>query len=89
MRRMIWLQTPTVFWQGGGTIYLSCSMYMGLVMLGRQKYTPQNHYVNMSTTDHIVSISPILEKKWEYYEAVHKLFIDFNKAYDSVRREVL
>jgi hypothetical protein len=30
----------------------------------------------------------MLEKKWEYNEAVHKLFIDFKKAYDSVRREV-
>ena len=29
------------------------------------------------------------EKKWEYNEAVHQLFIDFKKAYDSVRREVL
>jgi len=30
-----------------------------------------------------------LKKKWEYNEAVHQLFIDFRKAYDSVRREVL
>jgi hypothetical protein len=30
-----------------------------------------------------------LGKKWEYNEAVHYLFIDFKKAYDSVRREVL
>jgi hypothetical protein len=29
-----------------------------------------------------------LEKKWEYSETVHQLFIDFKKAYDSVRREV-
>jgi hypothetical protein len=28
-------------------------------------------------------------KKWEYKEAVHQLFIDFEKAYDSVRREIL
>jgi hypothetical protein len=34
-------------------------------------------------------ICQILEKKWEYSEAVHQLFIDFKKAYDSVRREVL
>ena len=27
--------------------------------------------------------------KWEYSEPVHQLFIDFKKAYDSVRREVL
>jgi hypothetical protein len=34
-------------------------------------------------------IRQILEKKWEYNEVVHQLFIDFKKAYDSVRREVL
>ena len=26
------------------------------------------------------------KKKWEYNEAVHQLFIDFKKAYDSVRK---
>ena len=30
-----------------------------------------------------------MRKKWEYNEAVRQLFIDFKKAYDSVRREVL
>jgi len=44
---------------------------------------------NRSTTDHTFCIRQILEKKWEYNEAVHQLFIDFKKAYDSVRREVL
>jgi hypothetical protein len=44
---------------------------------------------NRSTTDHLFSIRQILETKWEYKEAVHQLFIDFRKAYDSVRREVL
>ena len=44
---------------------------------------------NRSTTDHIFCILRILEKKWEYNEAVHQLFIDFKKAYDSVRMEVL
>jgi hypothetical protein len=28
-------------------------------------------------------------KKWEYNETVHQLFIDFKKAYDSVRWEEL
>jgi hypothetical protein len=28
-------------------------------------------------------------KKLEYSETVHQLYIDFKKAYDSVRREVL
>jgi hypothetical protein len=44
---------------------------------------------NRSTTDHMISIRQILEKKWEYNEAVHQLFIDSKKAYDSVRWEVL
>jgi len=30
-----------------------------------------------------------LRKKWEHNEAVHQLFTDFKKAYDSVRREAL
>jgi hypothetical protein len=34
-------------------------------------------------------IHQILEKKRKYSEAVHQLFIDFKRAYDSVRREVL
>ena len=32
------LQTPTIFSLVGENISLSCSMYMGLVMLGRKKY---------------------------------------------------
>ena len=44
---------------------------------------------NRSTTDHILCIRQILEKNWEHNEAVHQLFIDFKKAYDSVRREAL
>jgi len=42
-----------------------------------------------STTDHIFCIRQILEKKWEYNEALQQLFIDFKEAYDSVRWEVL
>jgi hypothetical protein len=41
------------------------------------------------TTDKIFCIRQILEKKWEYNDTVHQLFIDFKKAYDSVRRQVL
>jgi retron-type reverse transcriptase len=44
---------------------------------------------NRSTTDQIFYIRQILEKKWEYIGTVHQLFIDFKKANDSVRREVL
>jgi hypothetical protein len=44
---------------------------------------------NRSTTDQIFYNRQILEKKWEYNGTVHQLFIDFKKAYDSVRREAL
>jgi sorting nexin-29 len=44
---------------------------------------------NRSTADQIFYIGQILGKKWEYNGTVHQLFIDFKKAYDSVRREVL
>jgi len=44
---------------------------------------------NRSTADHIFCFYQILEKQWEYNEAVHQLFRDFKKAYDSVRRAVL
>jgi hypothetical protein len=41
-------------------------------------------------TEQIFCIRQIFEgKKWEHNEAVHQLFTNFMKAYDSVRREVL
>jgi len=46
-------------------------------------------HCSRSATDNIFYIRQILEKKWEYNEALHQLFIDFKTAYDSVRREVL
>jgi hypothetical protein len=45
--------------------------------------------MKQSTTDHTFCIHQILEKYWKYNEAVHQLFIDFKKAYDSFRKEVL
>ena len=44
---------------------------------------------NRSTPGHTLCSRRIFEKKWEYNEEVHHLFIDFKKAYDSFRREVL
>ena len=44
---------------------------------------------SQGNVDHIFCIRQILEKKWEYNEEVHHLFIDFKKAYDSVRSEIL
>jgi len=39
-------------------------------------------------TDHVNYIRQILEKKWEYSEAVYQVFIDFKKYCDSVRKDV-
>jgi len=44
---------------------------------------------NRSTADRILCIHQILEIKWEYNEEGHQLFIDCEKVYDSVTREVL
>jgi len=44
---------------------------------------------NRSATDHMFCIRQIFEKKWEYNEEVHQLFIDFKKAYDLVRWVIL
>jgi hypothetical protein len=41
----------------------------------------------------MIGVSDIIrywrKKKWNYNETVHQLSIDFKKAYDSVRRDVL
>jgi hypothetical protein len=42
-----------------------------------------------ATTDHIFCICQIVQKNWEYNEAVYQLFIDVKKAYNLVRSEVL
>ena len=49
--------------------------------------------VDFDATDQLLTIYyafvKYLRKKWEYNDTVHQLFIDFKKAYDSARREVL
>jgi hypothetical protein len=55
-------------------------------IIGDHQYAFQ---LNRSTTDQIFCICQILEKKWEYNGTVHQLLTDFNKTYDSVRREAL
>jgi hypothetical protein len=44
---------------------------------------------NSPVTDQIFYICQILGQKWEYNGTLHQLFIDFQKALDSVKREVL
>jgi hypothetical protein len=38
-------------------------------------------------TGHIFCTRQLLEKKWEYSEAVHQVFVYFKKTSDSGRRE--
>jgi len=40
-----------------------------------------------SGTDQIFCIRQILEKKWEHNGRGHQLFVDSEKAYESVMRE--
>jgi len=40
-------------------------------------------------TDQIFCIHQVWKNKWGHNRTVHQLFIDFKKAYHSVRREVL
>jgi hypothetical protein len=82
-----------------GGIYLLSTVYEILSNILLARLTPHVNEIigdhqcgfrrNRSTTDQIFYIWQILEKKWEYNGMVHQLFIDFKKAYDSVRREVL
>ena len=44
---------------------------------------------NSSPNDHIFCVRQTLQKNLEYNEALHQLFIDFKKAYNSDRMEVL
>jgi hypothetical protein len=49
--------------------------------------------VDFDETDQLLvtlfCILHMLEKKWEYNERVHQLFVKFKNAYDSVRWEVV
>lgn len=44
---------------------------------------------NRSTVDQMFLLKQIMEKRWEYAQSVHCLFVDFAKAYDSIDRETL
>jgi hypothetical protein len=43
---------------------------------------------NRFTTNQILYICQLLEKKWEHNGTVHLLFTGFKKTYDSVKRKV-
>ena len=40
-----------------------------------------------SNIDHIFSIRQLLENKYEFNNEICQLFIDFERAYDSIKRE--
>jgi hypothetical protein len=44
---------------------------------------------NISATDQIFYICQIMKKIFEYNGRIHQLFIDSEKAYDPIRRDVL
>ena len=42
-----------------------------------------------STTDQILTVKNLLEKAWEHNVEIHQIFVDFQKAYDSIRGDKL
>jgi hypothetical protein len=54
-----------------------------------QRKSQRGFRCNRSSTDHIICICQIFQTEWEYSEAVHQIFIDLEKVYNSVTREVL
>lgn len=44
---------------------------------------------NRSTIDQIFQLKQLMEKRWEYAQDIHSLFVDFTKAYDSVDKMTL
>jgi purine nucleoside phosphorylase len=67
-------------------IFLSRLMpYVDEIIVNRQCGFQRNR----SSNDHIFCIRQILEENGMYNGTIHQVFIDFKKAYDSVRREVL
>jgi len=41
------------------------------------------------TTDLIFIVRQLIQKTWEFNKEMHILFVDFQKAYDSIQREGL
>jgi len=42
-----------------------------------------------STIDRIFTVKNLLEKSWEHNVEIHQIFVDFQKAYDNIRRDKL
>jgi hypothetical protein len=88
-RPVVWLGTKVGWWRFRESRWNHDTPYRIVCCVVFQYHYVLFSVCSRSTTDHIFFIRQILEKKWEYNEAVHQLFIDLKKVYDSVRREVL
>ncbi|KAJ4439109.1 hypothetical protein ANN_15066 [Periplaneta americana] len=66
-----------------------CHCSEGTRELQNRAYNRSENIREGLASDRMFEFQPILEKKWEYKGTVHQIFIDFKKAYDSVKREVL
>jgi hypothetical protein len=70
---------------------------LSIIILGKikpyiEKFTRdyQNGFTDgRSVTDNAFAFKIINEKLWEYNQSVQYLFIDFQKAYDSIHRDAL
>jgi hypothetical protein len=80
------ITNPTPNPQAGGPPLVGCPR---LLIQYIRSYPPKLEGVssicNLRTRHAVVTRDP----QWEYNETVHQLFVDFKKAYGSVRREVL
>jgi hypothetical protein len=80
-------------------IYDSTAAYKILSNIILEKFKPyiekimgdyQNGFRDgRSVIDNIVALKITNEKIWEYNQSVQDLFIDFQKAYDSIHRDTL
>jgi len=48
---------------------------------------PAGFRTGKSTTDQIFTVKNLLEKVWEHNVEIYQIFVDFQKAYDSIRRD--
>jgi hypothetical protein len=69
--------------------------YITLITYKSYQYTIKVNFIysweqfGITDTDEIFCIRSILEKQWQYNEAVYQKFTAFKKAHDSVREHAL
>ncbi|XP_048481716.1 uncharacterized protein LOC125489586 [Plutella xylostella] len=71
---------PSELWKyGGGRV--QSELFQLLCKIWEEEKQPKEWNLGV--------ICPLMEKKWEYAQSIHSLFVDFTKAYDSIDREAL